>query len=148
MVDINSDFIGDAIDKAHDVWKIIEMESHFKKQAEKLLKQCSFRMAHKLRQLGIDAPETKFLADDYDSLNLFEQISLVAEQGDLHIYPGLMDLLQTMSSNEWKNLTDDEHFVLEHQDVEDEEYDGAINIQNHFVDYATNYTNKKLEEYR
>lgn len=147
MVEINSDYEGDAIDKACEVWKIIEMESYFQRQSNKLLHRCSFRMARKLRQLGKEVPETKFLSDDFDHLSLFEQICLVGEQGDIAIYPGLLDLIYNMSCDEYKLLTSDELFVLEHQDIEDESYDAKIDIQNHFIGYATNYSNKKLEEY-
>ena len=127
---------------------IREMERFFEKLSTPIIQKCIFRITRELRQLGEVAPGIKFLGDDLDHLDLFEQISLVALPGDLDLYVDAEILIRDFSQNEYDNMSEDNKCILNHQNIDNGAYCPVQQIQNDFIEYVTNYTNEKLTEYR
>lgn len=110
-------------------------------------------MARNIRVLGKECPYAKILDDrddTYIDLDMFEQVSLVAMEGHLDCYPHILTMIYKLAKSEYGNLTDDEKFILNHQGLgsEHKPYCAIEDIESNFIQYAANYTNKKLSEYR
>lgn len=119
----------------------------FENQTPAILDKCVANIVRKIKELGQESPNTRFRTED---LNLFEQISLVAMEGDILLYPEVMMMINNFCVAEVKLLNEHDKLIISHRyrDLDEEEYSGEEELENAFVEYASNYTNDKLSEYR
>lgn len=132
----------------HDFAK--EVNAFFDKQASPIIAKCVANIVIEIEELGRESDLVHFLPEDYSHLTLFEQISLVAMPGDLHIYPAVVLMIRNFCENEINILDEHDKFIMSHRyrDFDEDTFCPAQELENAFVEYATNYTNEKLSEYR
>lgn len=120
----------------------------FESQTPAILQKCVSNMVAKITQLGEESHIANFLPNE--GLNLFEQISLVALEGDLPIYPEVVQMIRNFCDAEIKLLNELDRFIISHRyrDFDEDQYSPVQELENAFVEYVTNYTNEKLSEYR
>lgn len=120
----------------------------FERQTLTILEKCVTSIVAKIVELGNKSDSTSFLS--HEDLNLFEQISLVALEGDLPIYPEVMLMITNFCEAEIKLLNEHDRFIISHRyrDFDEDQYSPVQGLEDTFVEYTTNYTNEKLSEYR
>ena len=120
----------------------------FEKQTSIILEKCVANIVKDMTQLGKGSDLASFLP--YDDLNLFEQISIVTFEGNLLTYPEVMFAITSFCEAEIKLLDESDTFIVSHRyrDFDESQYNPIQELKNAFIEYATNYTNDKLSEYR
>lgn len=127
-----------------------KVNDFFDKQTPAIIERCVSNITKKITELGNDSPITHFVSESYEDLNLFEQISLVAMVGDLPLFPEVMMMISNFCEDEIKLLNEHDRFIISHRyrDFDEDSYSAVQELENAFVEYASNYTNEKLSEYR
>lgn len=123
-----------------------KVNKFFDKQTPPIIEKCVSNISQKIIDLGNESPMTHFVSESYEDLNLFEQISFVAMDGDLPLYPEVMMMISNFCEDEIKLLNEHDRFIISHRyrDFDEDNYDIAQEIEDAFVEYASNYTNDKL----
>lgn len=120
----------------------------FEKQTPAILAKCVISIVAKIVELGNESNSTRFLP--HEDINLFEQISLVALEDDLPIYPEVMIMITNFCDAEIKLLNEHDRFIVSHRyrDFDEDQYSPVQELEDAFIEYASNYTNDALSEYR
>lgn len=127
-----------------------KVNDFFDKQTLPIIKKCVSNITQKIIDLGNESPMTHFVSESYEDLNLFEQISLVAMDGDLPLYSEVMMMIRNFCEDEIKLLNEHDRFIMSYRyrDFDEDDYNPVQEVKDAFVEYASNYTNDKLSEYR
>lgn len=127
-----------------------KVNDFFDKQTLPIIEECVSNITQKIIELGNESPITHFISESHEDLNLFEQISLVAMDGDLPLYPEVMMVISNFCEDEIKLLNEHDRFIISHRyrDFDEDDYNPVQEVEDAFVEYASNYTNDKLSEYR
>lgn len=88
----------------------------------------------------------KFLGDDYDFLNLFEQLCVVYDRGDADIYIGVDNYIESICSEILDSLSPNENFILNHEYSTDPDIDIQLELESKVEGFLTNYTNKNIRK--
>ena len=120
----------------------------FEEQTSIIQGKCVANIVNHMTQLRKESDLVSFLS--YEDLNLFEQISLVALEGNLPNYPEVMFAITSFCEAEIKLLDESDKFIVSHRyrNFDKSQYSPIQELENAFIEYATNYTNDKLSEYR
>lgn len=125
-----------------------KINEFFDSQTPAILKKCVANIVTKITQLGEECDLATFLP--HEDLNLFEQISFVALEGDLPIYPEVMVMITNFCDAEINLLNEHDRFIVSHRYryFDEDRYSPVQELEDAFIEYASNYTNDKLSEYR
>jgi hypothetical protein len=122
--------------------------SFFNKLSEEILDRCLKKAIKDIREFSkTKASESaKFLGDDYDFLNLFEQLCVVYDRGESDNYIGVDDYIENICSKIIDNLSPDESYILNHEYSDDCDINNEVELEGRVIYFLTNYTNKNIRK--
>lgn len=122
--------------------------SFFNKLSEEILDKCLKKAIMEIRAFSKTnaSVSAKFLGNDYDFLNLFEQLCVVYDRGNADIYIGVDSYIESICSEILDSLSPNENFILNHEYSIDSYIDIQLELESKVEGFLTNYTNKNIRK--
>lgn len=116
-----------------------DMQSYFYDESQPIIYKC-IRKAEKEMRHCIKIP--CILSDDFDFLNIFEQICFIIQERSTRDYYGLKFYIETTIENIFDSLPKEEKFIMYSSGFDDP----SDEILKAFYEHCNNFTNKKIRK--